>query len=84
MMCMQIMHIIKNDFFPAFEHVFYVIISLKNIQAGFRAIGFVLYNPKKVISDLDFKFCMLTPSNFCLMNFTSINPNTPCIAKNAV
>ena len=83
-MCIQIMHITKNDFFLAFKCVFYVIINLKNIQTNFKAIGLVLYNPKKIINDLDFKFCILTPSNSYLINFISINPNTPCIAKNVV
>ena len=83
-MCMQIMHIIKNNFFFAFKCVFYVIINLKNIQASFKAIGFVLYNLKKMINNLDFKLYMPMPLNFCLMNFTFINPNMLCTAKNAV
>ena len=81
---MQITHIIKNIFFFAFKRVFYVIINLKNIQAGFRIIDFVLYNPKKMIGNLDFKFHTPTLSNSCLMNFIFINPNTPCTAKNVV
>ena len=81
---MQITHIIKNNFFLAFKCIFYVIISPKNIQTNFRIIGFVLYNLKKMINGLDFKFHISTPSNSCPMNFISINPNTPCIAKNAV
>ena len=82
--CMQITHIIKNNFFFAFKYVFYVIINLKNIQTNFKVISLVLYNPEKMIGGLDFKFCMLILSNFCLINFTSINPNMPCIAKNVV
>ena len=81
---MQIMHIIKNNFFLAFKCVFYVIINPKNIQTNFKVIGLVLYNPKKVINNLDFKFYMPMPSNFYLMNFTFINSNMLCIAKNAV
>ena len=53
---MQITHIIKNDFFLAFKYVLYVIVDLKNIQTSFKIIGFVLYNPEKMISNLDFKF----------------------------
>ena len=83
-MYIQIMHIIKNNFFLAFKCVFYVIINPKNIQASFRAIGLVLYNPKKIINNLDFKFHTPTLSNFCLTNFTFINPNTPHTAKNTV
>ena len=84
MMCMQITHITKDDFFPAFKHVFYVILNLKNIQANFKITGLVLYNPKKIINNLDFKFHIPTLSNFCPTNFTFINPNTPCTAKNAI
>ena len=81
---MQIIHIIKNNFFLAFKHVFYVIINLKNIQANFRVINLISYNPKKIINDLDFKFHTLMLSNSCLTNFTFTNLNTSCIAKNAV
>ena len=81
---MQITHIIKNNFFFAFKCVFYVIIGLKNIQASFRAISLVLYNPKKVINGLDFKFHMPMLSNSHLTSFISINPNMPCTAKDAV
>ena len=83
-MCIQIIHITKNDFFFAFKCVFYIIINPKNIQANFRAIGLILYNPEKIIGGLDFKFHTSTLSNFCLMSFTSINLNMLCIAKNAV
>ena len=83
-MCMQITHIIKNDFFLAFKHVFYVIINPKNIQASFRIIGLVLYNPKKIIDGLDFKFCMSMLSNSCPTNFIFINPNMSCTAKNII
>ena len=83
-MCMQIMHITKDNFFLAFKCVFYVIINLKNIQTGFRVIGLVLYNPKKMISNLDFKFHTSMLSNSCSTNFTSINPNMLFIAKDAV
>ena len=83
-MCMQIMYITKNNFFLAFKCVFYIIINLKNIQINFKIIGFVLYNSKKIINDLDFKFCILTLSNSCPTNFTSINPNMLHTAKNIV
>ena len=78
------MYIIKNNFFSAFKCIFYVILNLKNIQASFKTIGLVLYNPKKMINNLNFKFCMPMLSNFCLISFTFINPNMLCIAKNVV
>ena len=84
MICMQITHITKNNFFLAFKRIFYVIISLKNIQTSFKTTSFVLYNPEKVIGGLDFKFHTPMPSNFHLMSSTSINPNMPRIAKNVV
>ena len=83
-MCMQIIHIIKDNFFFAFKYVFYVIINLKNIQTGFKVIGLVSYNLKKMINDLNFKFHTPMLSNSCLINFTSINLNMPCTAKNIV
>ena len=81
---MQITYIIKNNFFFAFKCVFYVIINPKNIQTNFKAIGFVPYNPEKIIGGLDFKFHIPTLLNFCLMNFTSTNLNTPHTANNVV
>ena len=81
---MQITHIIKNNFFFAFKCVFYVIINPKNIQINFKVTGFVPYNPKKIIDDLDFKFHIPTLSNFCPTNFTFINPNMSCTAKDTI
>ena len=81
---MQITYIIKNNFFPAFKCIFYVIINLKNIQINFKTINLISYNPEKIINDLDFKFYTSILSNFCLTNFTSINPNMPCTAKNII
>ena len=81
---MQITYITKNEFFFAFKYVFYVIINLKNIQINFKIIGFVPYNPKKIIGNLDFKFYILMPSNSYLTNFILINLNILCIVKNTV
>ena len=83
-MCIQITHIIKNNFFFAFKCVFYVIINPKNIQADFKIISLVSYNPEKMINNLDFKFHTLMLSNSHPINFTSINPNTSHTAKNTV
>ena len=84
MIYMQITYIIKNNFFLAFKHIFYVIINLKNIQINFRIINLILYNPKKMINNLDFKFYTPTLSNFCLINFTFINLNMLHTVKNAI
>ena len=83
-MCMQIMHIIKNNFFLAFKHIFYVIINPKNIQINFKITNLIPYNPKKIINNLDFKFHTSMLSNFHSINFIFTNLNTSCIAKNAV
>ena len=37
-----------------------------------------------MIGNLNFKFCTLTLSNFCPINFISTNPNTLHTAKNAI
>jgi hypothetical protein len=57
---MQITHITKDDFFTAFFEAFTASITEKNIQAGFRATGLVLYDPESVIARLDPK--PITPS----------------------
>ena len=59
-MQMQITYITKDDFFAAFLEAFNASITEKNIQAGFRATGLVLYNPESVIARLDPK--PITPS----------------------
>ena len=84
MICMQIMYIIKNNFFFAFKHIFYVIISPKNIQTSFKVTGLVLYNLKKIINNLDFKLHMPMLSNSHPTNFISINSNTLYTAKNTI
>ena len=81
---MQITHITKNNFFPAFKRVFYVIINLKNIQINFKTIGLISYNPKKIINDLDFKFHIPTSLNFHPTSFTSTNLNISHTAKNII
>ena len=84
MMRMQITHITKNNFFPAFKRAFYATINPKNIQANFKTTGLIPYNPKKMIGGLDFKLHTPTPSNSRPTNSTSTNPNTPRTAKNTV
>jgi hypothetical protein len=69
MMRMQITHITKDDFLAAFLEAFNASMTLKNIQAGFRATGLVPYDPKSVISRLDPK--PITPSP------PVSRPNTP-------
>lgn len=55
MMRMQITHITKDDFFPAFKAAFFASMGEQNVQAGFRQAGIVPLDPQVVISRLDFK-----------------------------
>jgi hypothetical protein len=45
-MQMQITYITKDDFFAAFLEAFNASITKKNIQAGFKATGLLLYDPE--------------------------------------
>ncbi|KFZ11870.1 hypothetical protein V502_07352 [Pseudogymnoascus sp. VKM F-4520 (FW-2644)] len=65
MMRMQIMHITKDDFLAAFLEAFNASMTTKNIQAGFKATGLVLYDPESVISRLDPKFITPSPPISC-------------------
>ncbi|KZL63414.1 hypothetical protein CT0861_13208 [Colletotrichum tofieldiae] len=62
-MQMQITHITKDNFFPTFNIAFFTSIGEKNVQASFQQAGLVPFNPKVVISRLDFKLKTPTPSN---------------------
>ncbi len=48
-------YIIKPDFFICFYITFFVIFNEENIQANFRSISFILFNPNTMISKLDIK-----------------------------
>ncbi|SRR6266566_8844411 len=48
-------YITKLDFFTCFYIAFFVIFNEKNIQVGFRSIGFVSFNLNAVIFKLDIK-----------------------------
>ncbi|KAK1837436.1 transposase, partial [Colletotrichum chrysophilum] len=77
MMRMQITHITKDDFFPAFKAAFFTSISKENVQAGFRQAGLVPFDPEAVLSRLDFKPKTPTPSNSCPSSQGSWDPKTP-------
>jgi len=57
----NVMHIIKEDFFPAFFATFQDSMAAKNIQGGFRGAGLVPLDPETVISRLDVKLRTPTP-----------------------
>ena len=44
----------------------------------------MLYSPKIIINNLNFKFQILTSPNFCLINIIFINPNLFKIAKDII
>ena len=55
-------YIIKPDFFVCFYIIFFVIFNEENIQANFRSISFILFNPNTMISKLDIKLYMSIPT----------------------
>lgn len=63
MMRMHIIHITKEDFLDAFLEAFHASITENNIQAGFRATGFVPFDPELVVSRLDPKPITVSPPN---------------------
>ena len=84
MMQMHLTHIIKNNFFFIFKQVFFVSMNEENVQIKFQTIDFMLYNPKIMINNLDFKFKTFILSNFCPTSIASMNPTMPKTAKNTV
>ena len=48
-------YITKTEFFLAFKTAHFKTIIVTNIQANFRGVGLILYNPQAVISKLDIK-----------------------------
>ncbi|KZL63050.1 hypothetical protein CT0861_13219 [Colletotrichum tofieldiae] len=81
MMRMQITHITKDDFFPAFNIAFFTSMGEKNVRAGFQQAGLVPFNPEVVISRLDFKLKTPTPSNSRPSSQSSWDPKTPITAR---
>jgi hypothetical protein len=63
MMRMQITHITKDDFFPAFKEAYNKSITVQNIKAGFKATGLIPFNPGEVLFQLDFIPRTITPQN---------------------
>ena len=59
----HIIHITKDDFFPAFHAAFNIAMTTSNIQGGFRGAGLLPFDPESVISTLDLKLKTPTPSN---------------------
>jgi hypothetical protein len=63
MMQAHIVHITKDDFFPAFYAAFNIAMTESNIRGGFRGAGLLPFNPESVISTLDLKLKTPTPPN---------------------
>ncbi|KZL85197.1 transposase [Colletotrichum incanum] len=83
-MRMQISHITKDDFFPAFKAAFFASIGENNVRAGFRQAGLVPFNPEVVLSRLDFKPKTPTPSNSRPSSQGSWDAKTPTTALEGV
>jgi hypothetical protein len=63
MMRAYIIHITKDDFFPAFRKAHFAAMTESNIQGGFRGAGLLPFDSEKVISTLDLKLKTPTPQN---------------------
>jgi hypothetical protein len=63
MMRAHILHITKDDFFPAFHAAFKETMTESNVQGGFRGAGLLPLDPEKVIFALDLKLKTQTPPN---------------------
>jgi hypothetical protein len=63
MMRAHIIHITKDDFFPAFCTAHFAAMTESNIQGGFRGAGIIPFDPERVISTLDLKLYTPTPEN---------------------
>jgi hypothetical protein len=75
-----IIHISKDDFFPAFHAAFNIAITESNIRGGFRGAGLVPFSPESVLSTLDLELRTLTPPNSRLSTaqaWVSQTPNNP-------
>jgi hypothetical protein len=75
-----VMHITKDDFFPAFHAAYDIAMTESNIQGGFRGAGLVPLDPKRVLSKLDLMIRTPTPSNSrptTAQDWTSQTPKNP-------
>ena len=63
LMRMHITHVSKLEFLCGFREAFFVSMTEKNIQGGFRGAGLVPYDPERVLSMLDVKLRTPTPPN---------------------
>jgi hypothetical protein len=84
MMRAHIVHITKDDFFPAFHAAFFSAITENNIRGGFRGAGLLPFDPESVISTLDLKLKTPTPSNSrpsTSQPWVSQTPNNPIEAS---
>jgi hypothetical protein len=84
MMRAHILHITKDDFFPAFHAAFKETMTESNVQGGFRGAGVLPLNPEKVISALDLKLKTPTPPNSrpnTAQPWVSQTPNNPIEAS---
>jgi hypothetical protein len=63
MMRAHIIHITKDDFFPAFHAAFNIAMTESNIRGGFQGAGLLPFDPESVILALDLQLKTPTPPN---------------------
>ena len=76
-------HIIKEDFFPAFQVAFQESMTIQNIQGGFRGTGITPFNPQRVLDTLPLCAKTPTPSNSRSGTAQTWNSRTPKNATDA-
>jgi DDE superfamily endonuclease len=59
----HIIHISKDDFFPAFHAAFNIAMIESNIRGGFRGAGLMPFSPESILSILNLELQTLTPQN---------------------
>jgi hypothetical protein len=80
MMRAHIVHITKDDFFPAFYAAFNITMTESNIRGGFQGAGLLPFNPESVISTLTLKLKTPTPPTSrpsTAQPWVSQTPNNP-------
>ena len=60
-------YITKIEFLIVFKIVYINIITIENVQADFRSISLILYNPQTILSKLDIKLYTLISIELLLL-----------------
>jgi hypothetical protein len=76
-------HIMKEDFFPAFQVAFQESFTAQNVQGGFRGAGIMPFDPQRVLDTLSLCPTTLTPQNSRPSTAKTWSPTTPKNATDA-